>query len=345
MKRLLPLLLCPALLLTGCHFRLPEAPVSGASDPSGPHAQPSQVNTLILGLLQGDALDPYQARSDANRAVCSLLYESLITADADDQPQLCLAATAQVTGERILVSLRADARFSDGSAVTPQDVEASLQAARQSDRYRETAGRIEGLETNGGTMIFTVTAGSPQPQLLLTFPIIRQTGGPVPLGSGPYRYSGGTLYPTRDVQLGSIPLRTYEDLSALRRARGGGELTFYYDTLSEGFVPQITGASEAVPLTSLAILCFNGQQGITAGAQVRQALSAALRREELTAAFGGYARPAHTLFPASWQTPEIVQEKKIKDVVAQWRQLGYNTEANPSGIGPLQLLVPRKTAF
>lgn len=198
MKRILAMALCLCLVFCGCTAD------NGAYIPTGdglsyddnytgvqntPNSEQDPQN-LSLPYYKDRSLNPYLSTDYTNRALFSLLYQSLFTVDRDYnvEPQLCKSFVASRDGKTYTFYLE-NATFSDGVALTADDVVASLLAARASTFYGGRFGHITAIEKSADGGI-TVTLDTPYENLpvLLDIPIVpaAQVALDRPTGSGPY---------------------------------------------------------------------------------------------------------------------------------------------------------------
>ena len=135
-------------------------------------------------------LNPYQCTDFTNRALFSLIYQSLFTVDRDyvAQPQLCKRFTVSESMKQYTFYLER-ATFTDGSVMTVEDVVASLTAAWESDFYKGRFLHVTEIvpSGDGGVRISLDTPYENLP-LLLDIPIVpeEQVAEDRPLGTGPY---------------------------------------------------------------------------------------------------------------------------------------------------------------
>ncbi len=195
MKRWICLLLC--LCLTGALF----AGCTGEEDyvPTGDGLGEAEAPTdgedlpeqgLVLTYYKEKTLNPILCDDYTNRALLSLLYQSLFTVDSDYnvEPQLCKSYRISEDMKTYTFYLE-DATFSDGKTVTAADVVASYDAARESDVYGGRFTHISSVKkSEDGGITFTVDTPMENLPLLLTVPIIRakEVKSKRPVGSGPY---------------------------------------------------------------------------------------------------------------------------------------------------------------
>ena len=210
MKKILSILLCVLLLaglLGGCGTEEKPYTPTGAGltwdeDYTGPVEQdkPEASNqSLTLTYYPQRSMNPYLCADYTNRALFSLLYQSLFTVDRSYkiEPQLC--KSYKVSQDMKTYTFYIDkATFSDGAALTVADVVASLLAAKESAYYGGRFTHITGITpgADGGIVITTDTAMENLP-VLLDIPIIKQTElqADTPMGTGPYYLDASTQNP------------------------------------------------------------------------------------------------------------------------------------------------------
>ena len=276
---------------------------------------PQQTHRFALAYSHDDTLDPFAAKTEVNCQLTGLLYEGLTVLDETMTPQPLLAASVEQTDlTQLTVTLRSDAVFSDGSAVTPADVTASYEAAKKSSRYEVLLQNVTAVRAEKEGIRFTLKAADPNAAACLTFPIVKAgtlTEEPArgPIGSGVYQIkatdSGAAL--TRNKRNKAKPthttilLRHLPNTAARQYALASGDISYYFDDLSEGSNPRISGASRPVEMNALLYLGVNGTKGKTATPAVRQALSSLLDRSAIaTEVYGGRATATVQPFHPAW---------------------------------------------
>ncbi|GFZ94644.1 ABC transporter substrate-binding protein [Elstera cyanobacteriorum] len=162
-----------------------------------------EVRQAVLGGF--DSLNPFILKGNA-AAGLALLFDTLTIA-SDDEPFTrygLLAETMEIAADRasITFTLRADAKFHDGSPVTVQDVAFSYKMLKEkgSPHYRSYFGDVTAVETpDARTITFRFKDGTNRelPLIIGEFPVFSagyyanrpfdQTSLDAPLGSGPYK--------------------------------------------------------------------------------------------------------------------------------------------------------------
>ena len=316
-RRLCAMLAAVCLLLCGCSD-LPDVsdPISdGVSAIDTP--QTDTPERVAVAYSHDYTLNPYAAATVVNAQLSGLLYDSLTVIDAGLTPQLSLAAAVTPSDPtHLVVSLRAGAVFADGSAVTAGDVVTSFNEAKRSARYGALLSNVlsAGADKKQGTVTFTLAAADPHYLAYFTFPVIKGSTltaekGQAPLGGGAYVLqsvdSGAQLVANPHYSpaphYAAVELRHLPNHSARHYALASGEITYYYNDLTDGNLPGIVGANRAVPMNALLYVGVNGAHPALAVPQVRQAVSKLLDRAAVcTTAYASWAVPSAQPFHPQW---------------------------------------------
>ncbi len=143
-------------------------------------------------------LHPYACMSLNNRVALSFLYECLFLVTDSFEIEPMLAESYEVTpdGKTTTITLKDGARFTDGSALTAQDVVYSLEQAKGSAYYGSRLSLVLSISATDEKTISLVTDTAYEClPLLLDIPIIKNGSAAEaqPMGTGPYRREGNTL--------------------------------------------------------------------------------------------------------------------------------------------------------
>ena len=200
MKRTALLLLCGSLIvgmLSGCANKEAEYVPTGdgltwEDDYTGPvNTRPAQeAQKLTFTYYPERSMHPYESTDYTNRALFSLIYQSLFVSDRNYQVEPLLCSKYTVSDDMKTYTFYVEnATFSDGKTLTAQDVLASLQAAKESDYYKGRFAYVSDmhLSEDGGVVIQLDYPYENLP-LLLDIPILEegQLWDAAPLGTGPY---------------------------------------------------------------------------------------------------------------------------------------------------------------
>ena len=210
MKRFVAILLSTLLLaglFSGCEGEKEPYTPTGAGltwdeDYTGPVNKPEKEETnqsLKLTYYPERSMNPYSCTDFTNRALFTLLYQSLFAVDRSYyvEPQLCKSYRVSEDAKSYTFYIQS-ATFADGTALTAGDVVASLLAAKESAYYGGRFTHITSVSqsTDGGVVIATDTPMENLP-LLLDIPVIKQTEllSDTPVGTGPYYMDASTTSP------------------------------------------------------------------------------------------------------------------------------------------------------
>lgn len=316
MKRILCLVssLLLTLFFVGCHTVTPPASDTTPTDPDGTTVTPPK--TLCLAYNREDTLDPFSASTQLNLCLSSLLYEPLLRPGADFAPVLVLAQSAEQTDStHITVTLRKGAAFSDGSAVTADDVIFSFNKAKASANCKVALANVQAASAKRGVITFTLSSADPNGSYNLYFPIIKRStdtsaAATAAVGSGPYVFNadGQKLTANAKNAVGAaaqnkeIQLLSLMDNDAVLQNLEKGSIHYMFNDLGDGDIPRTSAKDTAVDLPQLVYLGVNSSRAALAAPAVRQALSAAIDRTALAASsYAGRALPATTPFHPKWR--------------------------------------------
>ena len=170
MKKTVALLLAVLMSLgvfSGC--RQEEAPYTptGAGltwdeDYTGPRYEREEEKVeqeLHLTFYADRTMNPYTCTDYTNRALFTLIYQSLFSVDRnyEAEPQLCKKYSVSADLKTYTIYLE-NAVFTDGTPLTAQDVLTSLQTAKESDYYSGRFRHIKEMSVTGDGAIQITTA-------------------------------------------------------------------------------------------------------------------------------------------------------------------------------------------
>lgn len=346
MKRIVAgFLLC--LLLVGCAE--PEAYIptgDGLSDGNVATTKPvtEESKDLILVYNEEASMNPFDSTDMTNRAIFSLIYQGLFAVDRDYhvEPVLC-ASYRRSDDMRSYTFYLESALFSDGTALTAQDVVASLEAAEKSTYYGGRFGHFKSVSVteDGGVCITLDTACEDLP-LLLDIPIVKssQVAADHPLGTGPYVFEKTQLR-RQAAWWCSAELTTSANTITLYSADTPSQIRdrFEFDHLS--LVVTDPGSDSYVDFrgdyelwdceTGLFLfLGFNMKSKVFSNDDVRSAVTYAIDRDTLVSEyFRGFAQSA--TLPASPSSPYYSQTLARRYGYAQEKCTKAVTDAGMTG--------------
>ena len=212
MKKLTALILCFCLLsscFAGCASKEeePYVPTGDAILLEGQDPEDFIVEEesppVTLAYNPEMSMNPLFGYSQNNRVLFSLIYQPLFTVTSNMEPVPILCSAFQVAPSNMIYTcyIEPNAKFSDGSPVTPEDVIASYKYAMTRDyyssRFKYYLSEVK-LSGDGNGVTFMLTTPYENFPLLLDVPIVKASDVEAehPLGSGPYTFHGSGLNAT-----------------------------------------------------------------------------------------------------------------------------------------------------
>ncbi len=369
MRRIAAIIICLCLVLGLCGC-------SSAENPNNEQSTPQSVyvgDGISLACNTADSFNPYKSKTGLNRLIGSLLYDALFSVDNTYNPVNVLADTVTYENGVCTVTLKS-ALFSDGSAVTSEDIIYSFNLSKASSRY---SAKLVGVSAASGadtkTVVFTATKKDAYMVNLLTFPIIKKGSDLLknednvelpPIGCGRYKLNDDltgltanenhymTVPTVKNVKLINTP-----DEEALSHAIEIGAVDMYYTDLSDCNILRMSGNRVNVTLNNLVYIGVNLNKSILKNSYMRHGISSALNREKICE--DGYytnAVAATGVYNPAWQAVKGIQSiqttSKIEISIENFKKIGYNKRNNEEffvnaagDVIELRLLVNKENTF
>ena len=184
-----------------------------------PDAALTPITAFVLPYLKNVTFDPIACPDGMQQTVGALLYEGLFTLDGSFAPQNVLCSRYEHNDDCTSYTfyLREGVCFSDGSALTANDVLAAYRRAQTSERYRARFASVVSMRVVNGALTVALSQGNSAFPALLDIPIVKSGSekDTVPLGTGPYLFvtdgSGACLKRSADWwQDARLPLERIE---------------------------------------------------------------------------------------------------------------------------------------
>ena len=365
MKRLLLLLLALSVLLSGCG----KVEDPGSSfDPleelreyygTDEVVETPPLTTFTLPYCTGETWDPLTCPDGVQRTVTSLVYETLYRLDETFTAQPLLVERAEYDAEKFVYTLHLHSgiTFSDGSAVTAQDVAASLLRAVSSERYGPRLYQVRTVTVQGNAVEITLSEDNRGFTALLDIPVVKKgtENDALPVGTGPYVPTADKtqlLLNTRWWQGKALPFDTialspYKSEEAAAYAFASHDVhLFVYDLLSDISLASASNDNATVAETAVMhYLGFNMGKRYLSDPALRRAVSLAIDREEIaSAALSGHA--VATQFPLHPASPLYPKElESDSDTTAVYEALSRQELSDGEWKYQLRLLVNSDSSF
>ena len=273
-------------------------------------------STFKLSYTQADSLDPFEARTLNNQVLSQLVFESLFDLDENFKASLNIASSYEYEdNETLVVGITAGLKFTDGTALTADDVVSSFNGAKDSEYWGSSLDEIDSCRVRSESeVVFSLNAPDPYAHNLLVFPIkSSDSSGNYPIGSGRYYYAdeNGETVLKANTENGFQPhitvihLENIASADSIDNAVNIGNISFAFRDLSSNSSRRITANKRLINMNNLVFIGVNNKSGITANADVRRAVSLAIDRATLTrSAYGGFAQASTGIFNPQFELSE-----------------------------------------
>lgn len=139
------------------------------------------VSTLFgIPYVTGRRINPITETVQENRDVHTLLFDPLFRVNAAFQAEPAICASVETENNTLVLNLRQDVVFHDGSRLSAKDVLYSLNLAREQEgsAYRDRFAGVEAMEADGSFRVrLTLSAAHPSLPALLDIPILKSGTG------------------------------------------------------------------------------------------------------------------------------------------------------------------------
>jgi peptide/nickel transport system substrate-binding protein len=282
------LLVGPVLLVEGC----------------GP--RPREADVLTLAIDSGPAsLDPRLGSDEASRRVNELIYNGLFRVNEEALPEVDLAASYERPDDlTVIVTLRENVSFHDGSSLTSRDVAYTYRSILQDEVPSFRKGDLSVLDEistpDDRTIVFRLKRPFAPILTNLNIPILRDGAGPeaarLPIGTGPFqlvryrkdedlvlrrfeRHFAGRSG-TANIRLRIIPSETGRLLELLK-----GSVDMIVNDLTPDQFARVRRTPgyvvESRPGRNYVYMAFNMEDPILSDRRVRLAIALALDRADI----------------------------------------------------------------
>ena len=292
--------------------------------------KPLPERKVTLGYYKNKSLNPFKTESPTNKNLMTLVYDSLFL-PADGYTVEPLIGLSFTNNEKMLtVTLDPEALFCDGTAIDPSDIVYSFNLAKESSQYK---GRLENFASAAagvGSVTFTLLSPDIFAENCLTFPIVKYGTGDndIPTGSGRYTiakksgqyFLSANEYSTRLEEMATLNINLVpitSDAGELYLLQTG-DLTYFFDDLSDGEYTKIRANTTRVALNNMVYLGINSDSENLKNKKVREALCYAINKSSLAdSAYSGIARQSDVPFNPAWnilseQTTVFYEQNPMK---------------------------------
>ncbi len=312
MKKIISVLLCTVLIIisvTACSGKA-ERTVQEQNEVKTTIESKIDTSSFRLSYSKADSLNPFESKTLNNQVLQSLVYESLFYVDESYEAQPLLAENYTYTDSKTLVvTLKSDVYFSDGTQLDSENVEYSFKQAKDSPHWENALKNFSSVSVEGGRVVeFKLKTPNINAHKLLTFAIARADDNEEGFRAGTGRYkfenSEGEIslvvnekkkdFTPNIIKISLVNITSAESIV---NAINIGNISYAFRDLSEGSKLKVNTSQKTVLLNNLVYLGIYGKSGITADFNVRKAINLAIDREEIIkSAYRGYGKSALSIF-------------------------------------------------
>lgn len=323
MKKLMCLLICLSLLVgifSSCGGNEDVTDPAETTAEQTTTAQPLPERKIVLGYYKGKSLNPFKTESPTNKNLMTLVYDPLFLPGENYTAEPLIAVSFTNNEKMLTVTLDSEAVFSDGSYITPHDVVYSFNNAKDSAHYSSRLQNFSSASAGVDSVTFTLVTPDIYAENCLTFPIVKEGTAEksVPTGSGRYtlvKKSGQYKLIANENSVRQEEMATPTiSLVPITSDKGElyllqtGDLTYFFDDLSDGEYTKIRANTVRVPLNNMVYLGLNKNTNALRSKKVKQAICHALDKSSLCdSAYNGIATASDIPFNPSWQAVSSVE--------------------------------------
>lgn len=295
--------------------------------------EPPALTAFTLPYLSGESLDPVTCGDGVRLTLSPLLYEPLYRLNPSFEAERVLAQSESYDPESFTytIQLRSGVRFSDGSALTAQDVADTLTRALTSARYSARLVDVAEIRAVGGsTVSIRLTRDRRTLTSLLDIPIVKSgtEGDTFPVGTGPYAKAdeqeslcrNGLWWRAAILPFEEIQLRGYKSEEAAAYAFSSNDihLLAYDMTGTQTDVASTSGSCTDADTTILQFLGFNTNRRLFQDEDLRRAISMTVNRATIVSAYmvGHGAEAQFPINPASSLYPQTLEQTYTAEACA-----------------------------
>ena len=320
MKKYICLLLAALICLSffGCSKPEKEAPEEETTEEAV--TEPVYENNIVLGYYEDKSLNPYTTDSPTNRNISTLIYDPLYVLDKAYAPKGIIAEGAEITATTVTVKIKSGLTFSNGAALSSYDVAYSFNQAKQSSYYSSRLENISYATPLSDSIVFTLIQPDVHCEAVLTFPIVQSytAESDTPVGSGRYtlaKASDGAVLRANSnnsrgesVTTNTIYLTPISSQAAELYLLQSGDLSYFFDDLSDSEYIKIGANIKQVPMNNLVFVGINSFSETMSDSYVREAITTAVNPKTVAdAVFSGMCRYAPTPFNPDWYSCEKLE--------------------------------------
>ena len=314
-------------------------------EPTASQEEEEIVKEIALGVAEFDTMNPILSQNKHVQEISRIIFEPLLELDEEYKLQKCLAKDWAKTSENTyLIKIRNDVKWSDGSQFVVEDVIFTIQTLKQVQSiYSSNVQNIEVAEkVDDDTVKITLNQEVPFFEYNLIFPIMNRIyyegqdfgtteKNSAPIGTGKYKIvqnisnaiilNKNEHYTREDLTLEKITISKYSTLGELYNAFKLGKIDVMTTTNIgiENYIGTIGYNEQEVAGREFDFLALNTQNAVLANAEVRNAISRAINRDNIISTLfnGKYKVTDYPLDYGNWLAGEKEDTSYNPDLAKQ----------------------------
>lgn len=317
MKKLICLFACFAIIFgifSGCGDNENEDNTTSPTEEITETQKPIPERKVTLGYYKNKSLNPFKSESPTNINLMTLVYDGLFLPSEGYSVEPLIGLSYTNSGKMLTVTLDSEALFWDGSTIEPADIVYSFDLAKESPQYSGRLKNFSSAAAGVGSVTFNLVDSDIFAANCLTFPIVKYGTGDndIPTGSGRYtlvkKKGNHSLianeHSTRQEEMATLNI----NLAPITSNAGElyllqtGDLTYFFDDLSDGEYTKIRANTARITLNNLIYLGVNSDTKELKSKKVREAISYAVNKTSLAdSAYSGIATLSDVPFNPAWE--------------------------------------------
>lgn len=347
MKRFISIVLLVSVICTLCSCGSDTENISTTEEP---YVLPTTIIDADISLpyTSSDSFDPYTSKSNFNRDLITVLYESLYVQTADGKGRKELAVSETVNGTTVTVDIISGVKFSDGTTLTAHHVKSSYEKASANAYFKDALSNVSSVSvTDDNTIVFNLYYHDDMVLNTLDFPIVYYSGESC-FGSGKYSVDYLDEVPFLAVNTShreyksswnkQIALYDMAGISSPIYPFKANEISVYRNDLSGGDYTNLSSATVSEKMNNLVFVGVNSVWAgtVVSNAWFRQVINVGIDRTAIaSASFLGQTDAVSAFFREELYTLDGVSRPALSGdtvkAVQILEQNGY-TAFNDEGI-------------
>ncbi len=264
----------------------------------------ARIREINLGIAEYDTMNPLTSNNKNVQDIQKLMYEPLVNLTTDYKAEPCLAVEwAKQTETVYIIKLREDARWSDGTSFTSEDVRFTidiLKSPETSSIYTSNVQEVVKVESvDDHTLKIELSQEVPFFEYNLTFPIVEAatySREEIPGGTGKYKVAenGESIILNKNeywwgagkgvnLSLEKININKYESLGEMYNAFkiGNIDLISTDNTNLQEYIGKIGYNEKQLQGREHTFLAFNTQNNFLESTAVRKAIAFSIDKDNI----------------------------------------------------------------